>query len=110
MGPSSGIVLPIFSYRGATNLVTKFFWEIRASVSFRTQCADTCVCVRVCARTRVHVRVCVRVSVSQERPSSEIKTYLKGRGQAQSDSRAASSGERGQSRAASTERAEERLG
>ena len=58
MGPSSGIVLPIFSYSGATNLVTKFFWEIRASVSFRTQCADTCVAVCVC------VWMCVRVSVS----------------------------------------------
>ena len=58
MGPSSGIVLPIFSYSGATNLVTKFFWEIRASVSFRTQCADTYVAVCVC------VWMCVRVSVS----------------------------------------------
>ena len=107
MGPSSGIVLPIFSYRGATNLVTKFFWEIRASVSFRTQCADTCVAVCVC----VDVRACVRVSASQERPSSEIKkTYLKGRRQAQSDSRAARSGERGKSRAANTTRAERRLG
>ena len=83
MGPSSGIVLPIFSYRGATNLVTKFFWEIRASVSFRTQCADTCVAVCVCVCGCACVCPCLRIPrKTQQRDKKDIfegKTTSSGR-------------------------------